>query len=305
MASFFRGFFSPAVAVAAALALFSASSLFFPGCEGKIADFDAHYKSWAKQKARSLRRHLEWTDAYGKQRHLAERPQYSKYKIDVEYKNIQYEPVVKNVAKPGFTFEEWYHNGGSHPLTGKFSKTKAVTASFTWSITEGLKIGTENSFKAGIPGVVGGDLKFKTELELKSTQKQTKTETETFTIENHIPVAPHKSVKAIFTVIEREVEVPWHADVFINGYVACWFEPKWDGHWLYFYPVWKLANADFKENGNGIRYRAKGVFKGVRGVETELSTEECDYDHLQKTGECLSTYGGPRLVERKIWHPSV
>ena len=65
---------------------------------------------------------------------------YSKYKIDVEYKNIQYEPVVKNVAKPGFTFEEWYHNGGSHPLTGKFSKTKAVTASFTWSITEGESV---------------------------------------------------------------------------------------------------------------------------------------------------------------------
>ena len=60
-------------------------------------------------------------------------------------------------------------------------------------------------------------------------------------------------------MIEREVEVPWHADVYINGYVACWFEPKWDGHWLYFYPVWKLANADFRENGNGLRYRYVGI----------------------------------------------
>ena len=78
---------------------------------------------------------------------------YSRYKIDTEYKNIHYESVVKNVARPGFTFEEWYHNGGSHPLTGKFSKTKAVTASFTWSITEGKRAsGGENRPKGGRGG---------------------------------------------------------------------------------------------------------------------------------------------------------
>ena len=76
MASFFRVFFSPAALAAVALALISALSLFFPGCEAKIADFDAHYKLWAKQKASRIGRSLSWADAYGKQRHLAERPQY-------------------------------------------------------------------------------------------------------------------------------------------------------------------------------------------------------------------------------------
>ena len=61
----------------------------------------------------------------------------SKYKIDVEYGNIQYQTATRDVAKPGFTFEEWIHNGGSTATTGKFAKTKSVTASFTWSITEG------------------------------------------------------------------------------------------------------------------------------------------------------------------------
>merc|ERR1711872_484243 len=293
---------------AAVLALFSASSLFFPGCEGKIADFDAHYKSWAKQKARSLRRSLEWTDAYGKNRHLAERPEYSRYKIDVDYRNVVYGSAVKDVAKPGFTFEEWYHNGGSAPLIGRFSKTKSTSSSFTWSVTEGLKIGTENTFKAGIPGVVGGDLKFKTELELSSTQAKTTTETETFTVENHIPVAPKTSVKAVFTIIEREVSVPWTADVYINGYIACWFEPQWNNHWLWFYPVELLANRDFHDAGSMLRYRAKGMFKGVRGVETVLTTQECDYDILEKEGRCVSKkkgYSLPKVIEHKIWHPSV
>jgi len=278
------------------------------GCNGKIVDFDAHYKAWASRKAKEVRRSLSWTDAYGKNKHLAERPQYSKYKIDVEYENVQYQSAIRNVAKPGFTFEEWYHNGGTMPLTGRFAKTKAVTASFTWSITEGLKIGTENTFKAGIPGVVGGDLKFKTELSLSSTQAKTTTESETFTVENHIPVAPKTSVKAVFTVIEREVEVPWTANVLVDGWFACWFEPKWNGHWLWFYPVRHLANNDFQQVGNKIRYPAKGMFKGVRGVETVLTTEECDYDTLQNTGNCVAKYGvdsGPKVIERKIWHPSV
>jgi len=288
------------------LALLSAFSA--PGCNGKIADFDAHYKAWAKQKARSIGRSLEWTDAYGKQRHLAERPEYSRYKIDVDYRNVVYGSVVKDVAKPGFTFEEWYHNGGSVPLEGRFSKTKQTTSSFTWSVTEGLKVGTTNKFKAGIPGVVGGDLKFKTELELSSTQSKTTTEKETFTVENHIPVAPHTSVKAVFTIIEREVEVPWTAEVYINGFVACWFEPKWQSHWLWFFPVHMYANRDFQASGDSLHYRAKGMFKGVRGVETTLTTQECDYNMLKKEGKCLRknrSYSAPKMVEHKIWHPAV
>merc|ERR1711872_128047 len=290
-----------------ALALFMSLMSQF-GCDAKMVNFDDHYKAWTKRKAGELRRSLSWTDAYGKHKHLAERPEYSKYKIDVEYGNIQYQTATRDVAKPGFTFEEWIHNGGSTATTGKFAKTKSVTASFTWSITEGLTIGTENTFKAGIPGVVGGDLKFKTELSLSSTQGKTTTETESFTVENHIPVAPKTSVKVVFTVIEREVEVPWTADVWVDGFIACWFDPKWDGHWLYFYPVWMLANNDFKAVGNKLKYGAKGVFKGVRGVETVLTTEECDYDTYQNSGICVSTFGltpTKKVIERKIWHPSV
>merc|ERR1712228_857994 len=120
----------------------------------------------------------------------------------------------------------------------------------------------------------GGDLKFKTELSLSSTQGKTTTETESFTVENHIPVAPKTSVKVVFTVIEREVEVPWTANVWVGGSIACWFEPKWNEHWLWFFPVSYLANNDFQRRGDKLMYSAKGVFKGVRGVETVLTTEE-------------------------------
>merc|ERR1711872_205174 len=48
------------------------------GCDAKMVNFDDHYKAWAKRKAGELRRSLSWTDAYGKHKHLAERPEYRK-----------------------------------------------------------------------------------------------------------------------------------------------------------------------------------------------------------------------------------
>ena len=69
MSAYFCLFSLPLLAFG--LLLLSAS-----GCNGKIVDFDAHYKAWAKRKASEVRRSLSWTDAYGKHSHLAERPQY-------------------------------------------------------------------------------------------------------------------------------------------------------------------------------------------------------------------------------------
>jgi len=280
------------------------SLLFIGGASisnAKIVDFDTHFKSWCVKQAKALQRNLKWCDAYGRHRHLVSNPEYHQYQIKTEYKNMQYYPAVRDIAKPGFTFEEWYHNGGSVPLIGRFSKTKSLTSSFSWSITEGLKIGTENSFKVGVPGIVGGDIKFKAELELKSTQAKTKTTTDTFTVENEIPVAPKKSVKAVFSIIEREVEVPWTADVYIRGAVAIWLNPKFKNHWLWFYDARTLQNEDFVLAGDGLRYKAKGIFNGVRGFETILTTQECDYQTVQETGECVSR-SPPQVVHRKIWH---
>ena len=58
-----------------ALALFMSLISQF-GCDAKMVNFDDHYKAWAKRKAGELRRSLSWTDAYGKHKHLAERPEY-------------------------------------------------------------------------------------------------------------------------------------------------------------------------------------------------------------------------------------
>ena len=58
-----------------------------------------------------------------------------------------------------------------------------------------------------------------------------------------------------FTIVEREVEVPWTADVFIDGAIACWYDTKYNGHWLWFYGVSNLANGDFVEDGDYIKYK--------------------------------------------------
>ena len=47
------------------------------------------------------------------------------------------------------------------------------------------------------------------------------------------------------------MDVPWEADVIIGGYIAIWFEEKYNGHWLWFHPITALSNKDFKiRNGS-------------------------------------------------------
>ena len=69
--SYFKMSYFISLTLLALLSAFAAS-----GCNGKIADFDAFYQAWAKEKASTIRRSLSWTDAYGKHKHLAERPEY-------------------------------------------------------------------------------------------------------------------------------------------------------------------------------------------------------------------------------------
>ena len=60
--------------------------------------------------------------------------------ITVRAENIEYGTVVRQVDRPGYVYTESFRNGGSLPIKGILSKTKTVTSTFTWSVTESLKV---------------------------------------------------------------------------------------------------------------------------------------------------------------------
>jgi len=199
--------------------------------------------------------------------------------IEARVENVKYDTKITKLDRPGYTYTQWFHNGGSLPIKNRFFKTKTVSSSFEWSITESLKIGVELSVAVGVPGVVDGNVKVNTELNLASTQGQTKTTKETFTIQQEVIVPPKTSVKAVMTVTETEVDVPWTADVYMKGRIAIWLKNKWNGHHLWFYnivPKFAKCSKDLATTSNGLalKYVTKGIFKSVQAVRATITTEE-------------------------------
>lgn len=266
-----------------------------------VADFEQVAREYAERVARDNGRRLAWFDIHGKHEHLAERPQYDKFKVDVHVDSVHYGTVSKTVDRPGYVYTQWFHNDQqSEPVKGVLEKTVQRQTSFTWSVQEGITVGAEVTMEAGVPGEFSVGVSVNAEISLQATQSHTTTDTETFTISNTITIDPQTSTRAEWIINEREMEIPWEATVHIDGWVALWLEPQLDGHWLWFHPVPFLATGPFVRDGqDGLAYRASGVFRGVRGFESVLRT----YDYPLQTGTyALPSSLSPRgvtVVERK------
>jgi len=234
--------------------------------------------SVAGQRARAMASNcgvaLKWYDLYGKQPHLQER--YPDKKIDVRAEDIQYGTVSRKLDRPGYVYTQWFTNGGSLPIKGFIHKTKSATSTFTWSVTESLKLSAEVEISAGVPEVISGDVKITTGLNLASTQGKTKTTTEEFKVSHIIEVPPKSKVKATITITETELEVPWTATMHVTGFEAVWLEEKCNGHYLWFLPVQQLASFHRKlqAESSGVRFQASGVFSAVRAVRATIRLNE-------------------------------
>jgi len=241
-------------------------------------DLDHLAGLYARDFARDCGTKLRWFDLHGKQPHLKE--QYPNEHITVRAENIKYGTVARKVDRPGYVFKKTFRNGGSLPIKGILTKVKTVASTFTWSVTESLKVGAEVEIDVGLPGVVSGNVKLSTELNLASTQGKTTTETEKFSVSQIIPVPPKKRVLATMTITETEVEVPWTATMYVTGDEAIWVEEKCKDHWLWFPNVARLAKysrklkAGMTPYGYGISFEAKGVFKAVKAVRAVVHTKE-------------------------------
>jgi len=249
--------------------------------KGEEINLDYYARQRAERMAQRCGTTVRWYDLHGKQPHLKE--QYPDMKIDARVDGVKYKTVSRKVDRPGYTFKQWFHNGQSVPITGIIHKQKSVASTFTWSVTESLKVGAEVSIDVGVPEVVSGNIKLTTELNLASTQEKTETSTDTFTVSQEIIIPAKTSLKAIVTITETEVEVPWTATMHVTGYEAIWLEDKCNDHWLWFAPIEQLADYSPKLKpgmtpyGDGFSFETQGVFKSVQALRAVVHTKEYPY----------------------------
>merc|ERR1712042_201600 len=135
------------------LVLFFAGILgYFSAISAEEVDLDVLAGRFARDFARNCGTELRWFDLHGKQPHLKE--QYPDEHITVRAENIKYGSVARKVDRPGYVFKKTFRNGGSLPIKGILTETKEVASTFTWSVTESLKVGAAVEIDAGIPEVV-------------------------------------------------------------------------------------------------------------------------------------------------------
>jgi len=260
------------------LSIVSVAVFFSSISKGEEIDLNKCASQLAKNFASECGTTVRWFDLHGKQPHLRE--QYPDKKITTRAEDVRYDTVSRKLDRPGYVFTQWFSNGGSLPITGLIHKEKSVTSTFTWSVKESLKVGASVEIDMGVPEIVEGHVELSTELNLASTQEQTKTTVDIFKVSHKITIPPKSRVKAVVTITETEMEVPWTAQMYVTGFEAIWLEEKCRDHWLWFATVDHLAKCHHKLHGGdtpygrGFSYKAAGVFKAVQAIRATVVTEE-------------------------------
>lgn len=161
---------------------------------------------------------------------------YHQYQCSATYKSISYsDPITTDgdLVVPSQTLI----NATDIQQTQSFSWTKSTTDTFSWSLTEALKVGVTVSGSAGVPLVAEGKVSATVELNLSSTQTTTESATQTWTVNQPVLVPPHTWVKCQSMISTNSDSIAFFATAQVQGYVAIWFQDKVNGHWLWFYPI--------------------------------------------------------------------
>ena len=114
----------------------------------------------------------------------------------IEIGALHYEPVPPLKAIPEVAFSEAFDNDTDATDPVVFKKSTTSTATFTWSFTEALKLGTKTTFETGLPKIAEGKFELSVELNLSSTQTHTETKTQTWEVDTTVNVPPRSTVAA-------------------------------------------------------------------------------------------------------------
>ncbi len=140
---------------------------------------------------------------------------------------------VLNTA-PEIIATETYDNSRSQiPLKTKFSFTKEITNTSTFSEQHGfeVKVGVETKFKAGIPGLAENETTVKLDASSTNTWQfggENKT-TQSYTRESDVEVPALKRMQRVASVTKGNLDVPYRAKIRAGDGSIQWLEGTWQG----------------------------------------------------------------------------
>jgi hypothetical protein len=148
------------------------------------------------------------------------------------YWNIDQAKVLSTA--PEIIATESYDNSMSlSPLPGKFSFTKEITNTSTFSEEHGfeIKAGVETKFKAGVPLLAGNETTLTLDTSTTNTWQfggENRT-TQAYTHESKVNVEPLKRLKRVASVTKGNLDVPYRAKIRAGDGSIQWLEGTWKG----------------------------------------------------------------------------
>jgi hypothetical protein len=202
---------------------------------------------------------------------------FDKFDVKLQLRDLSYQDLDVRNQQPISLQSSVFTNGTSVEDEQTFTVDKTTADSFTWSITEGIEVGSE--FEVKVPFV--GDAKSSIKLNFSSTQGQTTSVERHWGYSAKIPVPPHTKVQTTFSVLEGEINTPFTATFQVRGYMKISFDISDPGQ----KPDWRYCDGEISEMIKGgycvsdpetFEASTTGVFSGVAATTYIVETKTLD-----------------------------
>lgn len=268
-------------------------------------DIDSITNAWARWKAAQ----------FGTSYWFTESTQYDRNKDTRDYK--QYETRVS--APRDLSYSSTIETNGGTALLGRYdsindgaqviqhtvSLQQGFTDTFTWSVTEQVKVGVSVTVKAGIPEVGGAEQSSNIEVSLSSTQGASTTRSSNYGSSTTVPISPHTHGWGEVDLAFTNLDTKWVGNVELRGDVAVWFNNKvaynnnGDYHYLWFIPIETVISEcvgngiiDTRgyalNGGGGVFAQASGTFHSSAGLNIKTISHEEAYPK-SRSSEAVNT----------------
>lgn len=204
-----------------------------------------------------------------------------------EFRYLQTDPNWQ----PDSLYTTGYDNASSCQDSVVFKRSQATTATFTWSITEGIKIAAKTSIQVGLPKIADGKIELSTELNFASTQAKTESRTQTWEVDMTINIPAWTHVDANLIMKEGQQNANFEVDVTCGGYATATWE--YNGRKV----TGEASQAAFLHDYAGIPYKSytpptgrdfrgelvitlRGTFNGLQGVAVEVVKKSRPLPHI-------------------------
>jgi len=203
---------------------------------------------------------------------------YEQYRFTISDMRIEYYDEPDREMIPQVGSQQILTNGTSVEQSQTVELSKTTTSSFTWSLTEGFKIGMSVKFGVGVPPIASAETTISGELSFSSTQSSTNTEQKGWKVSQPVKVPSKTEVEATLLIDERKFSQRFHSKCILGGYVCSNSPDRIGGHYFWFHDVSaifsKFPQPGFTVRGDQVFYQGDGQFKGLMGVRTRLDLKE-------------------------------